>query len=258
MKRRLGISILLASLVLAASATTQADVFQRGNVRVKFDAGFDPHSLPRQAPAPIEAHIEGSIATTDGSHPPPLRWLEIELNRHGRLTTTGLPLCSAALLQSTTTEQALARCGRSVVGRGDFEAEVSLGGDIPAAGKIVAFNSRIDGKPALMLHFFASVPVRFTLVVPLRIIHRNKGEFGTLLRTRVPKLAGGLGSITQIDLTIGRRYSYHGKRLSYLSSACPAPASVNFALFSFARARFRFEDHPEIRSKLADTCQVRP
>lgn len=258
MKRRLGISLLIASTASIAVGASQADVFQSGNVRVKFDAGFDPHSLPRQAPAPIEAHIEGSIATTDGSHPPPLRWLEVELNRHGQLTTTGLPVCSAAHLQSTTTEQALARCGRSVVGRGDFEAEVSLGGDVPAAGKIIAFNSRIDGKPALMLHFFAGVPIRFTLVVPLRIIHRKKGEFGTLLRTRVPKLAGGLGSITQIDLTLDRRYSYRGRRLSYLSSACPAPAGVNFALFAFARARFRFEGHPEIRSKLADTCQVQP
>ncbi|HEX6457083.1 MAG TPA: hypothetical protein VF009_11265 [Solirubrobacterales bacterium] len=257
MKRRLGISILLASVALVAVGSSHADVFQRGNVRVKFDAGFDPHALPRQTPAPIEAHIEGSIATTDGSHPPPLRWLEIELNRHGQLTTAGLPVCSAPLLQSTTTEQALARCGRSVVGRGDFEAEVSLGGDVPAAGRIIAFNSRIQGKAALMLHFFASVPVRFTLVVPLRIVDRSKGEFGTLLQTRVPKLAGGLGSITRIDLTIGRRYSHRGKRLSYLSSACPAPAGIGLALFAFARARFRFEGHPEIRSKLADTCRVR-
>jgi hypothetical protein len=257
MKRRLFISALFASVVIVGVAATHAEVVPSGNLRVKFNADFDPHALPRTRPAPVRIEIQGSITTTDGSHPPPLRWLEVELNRNGHLTTTGLPVCSAPLLQSTSTDQALSRCGSSVVGRGDFKAEVSLGGDVPASGKIIAFNSRLSGKPALLLHFFARVPVRFTLVVPLKIIHRTEGEFGTLLRTRVPKLAGGLGSITQIDLTIGRRYSFHGQRRSYASAACSAPANLNSGLFSFVRARFRFESHPEIRSKLIRTCQVR-
>lgn len=257
MNRRLVIAVLFMAGALIAVGASQADVYQQGNVRVTFKAGFDPHALPRQAVAPIEVEISGAIATTDGSHPPPLRWLEVELNRHGRLTTAGLPACSAAILQSTTTEQALSRCGSAVVGRGDFKAEVSLGGDVPAAGRIVAFNSRIAGRPALMLHFFARVPVRFTLVVPLRIARKPKGDFGTILRTRVPKLAGGLGSITQIDLRIGRRYSFHGRQESYLAAACPAPPGVTFVPFNFARARFRFEGHAEIRSVLTDSCQVR-
>lgn len=257
MRRSLLIPVLIGSLALVLAAATEADVFQSGNVRVKFNAAFDPHALPRRSPAPIKVEITGSIATTDGSHPPALRWLEIELNRHGRLTTTGLPVCSAAVLQSTTTGQALARCGPSVVGRGDFEAEVSLGGDVAAAGKIIAFNSRLDGRSALMLHFFARVPVRFTLVVPLRIVRRYRGDFGTLLRTRVPKLAGGLGSITKIDLTVWRRYSLQGKRQSYLAAACPAPAHVDLVPFAFARARFRFEGHPEIHTTVLDSCRVR-
>jgi hypothetical protein len=257
MRRRLVISALLVTLSILGVAASQAEVVPNGNLLVKFNADFDPHSLPRREPAPVRISISGSIRTIDGSHPPPLRRLEIELNRKGRLTAAGLPTCSAPLLQSTSTDQALSRCGSSVVGRGDFKAEVSLGGDVPASGKIIAFNSRLSGKPALLLHFFARVPVRFTLVVPLKITRIDKGEFGTLLRTRVPKLAGGLGSITQIDLRIGRRYSAGGKSRSYVSAACSAPSDLTSVVFPFVRARFRFESHREVHSKLIKICQVR-
>lgn len=257
MRRRVLIAALFAALALAGVAVSQAQTLQKGDVRVRFDADFSPHALPRLRAAPVRIEIEGGIATTDGSHPPPLQWLEVELNRKGRLTSAGLPVCSAPLLQSTTTEQALALCRPSLVGRGSFEAAVALGGDVPASGRIVAFNSRLHGRPALLLHFFAEVPVRFTLVVPLTISRRAGGEFGTLLRTRVPRIAGGLGSITHIDLTIGRRYSSQGRRRSYVSAACSALPGTSLAVFAFARARFRFASNPEFATKLSKVCRVR-
>ena len=255
--KRLLIAVLLVGLALAAVSASEAEVIQKGNLRVKFDADFIPHQLPRTHPAPVQIEIRGEIATTDGSHPPPLQRLEVELNRNGKLSTVGLPTCSAPLLQSTTTGQALQRCSAAVVGGGSFSAVVALSGDVPASGRVIAFNSRLHGKPALLLHFFAQVPVRFTLVVPLTIA-KHSGEFGTLLRTRVPQLAGGLGSITRIDLKIGRRYSFAGKRRSYVSAACSAPTAFTLAPFLFARARFRFESHPQIDSKILTFCRVRP
>src|SRR5690349_5803759 len=187
MRRRPVILLLFALIGLSAVAASEAEVVQRGNLRVKFDADFAPHVLPRSRPAPVRVEIAGTIATTDGSHPPSLRWLEVELNRSGRLTTAGLPVCSAPLLQSTSSDQARSRCRSAVVGGGDFEAAVSLGGDVQTSGKIIAFNSRLGGRPALLLHFFALVPVRFTLIVPLKIVRKRDGEFGTLMRTRVPR-----------------------------------------------------------------------
>jgi hypothetical protein len=257
--RRLAIPLLTAILALAWGAASQAEVGQSGNVRVHFNAEFTPRSLPRDRPAPIEATIEGDIATTDGSHPPPLQRLEVELNRNGQISTKGLPVCTSRLLQSTGTSEALARCRGALVGRGTFTADLALGGNNPVTsnGQILAFNGQRAGKPALFLHFFAGVPVRFTLVVPLKIGHRRKGQFGTVLRARIPKLGGGFGSITQIALTLGRRYSLAGKRRSYLSAACSAPPGFNSAIFSFARANFRFEDGREIRSTLTKTCRVR-
>jgi hypothetical protein len=128
---------------------------------------------------------------------------------------------------------------------------------VPSAGKILAFNGRRAGKPALLFHFFGGAPVRFTLVVPLRIGHRQEGEFGTVLRARIPKLANGFGSITKIDVTLGRRWTFAGERRSYLSASCSAPADFTAVPFTFARAKFRFEDHRAIRSTLIQACRVR-
>jgi hypothetical protein len=259
MRRRLPIFILAALLALSLAAVTWAAVEKSGNLLVRFNADFSPHALPRDTPAPIEVTIKGSVTTSDGSHPPPLEMLEVELNRNGQLYTKGLPSCSAALLQSTSSSEAKSRCGRALVGHGSFNAEILLGSDkpLPSAGEILAFHGRRAGKPALLLHFFGGVPVRFTLVVPLRIGQRKDGAYGTVLRARIPKLANGFGSITQINLSLGRRWSFAGKRRSYLSAACNAPEGFTVAPFAFARASFRFEDHPQITSKLTKFCRVR-
>ncbi|HEV2726910.1 MAG TPA: hypothetical protein VGV34_01375 [Solirubrobacterales bacterium] len=257
MHRRLLIPLLVALLSLSWGAASKAEVEQRGNIRVTFDADFSPNALPRDRPAPVKVEIQGRIATLDGSHPPALRWLEIELHRNGQLSTQGLPICSAPALQSTNTETALSRCGPALVGRGNFRADVLLGREVPALGKILAFNSRRNGRESLLLHFFANAPVRFTLVVPLTIGHRKEGQFGTVLRARIPRLGGGLGSVTQIELAIARRYSFRGERRSYISAACSAPAGFPGAFFTFARASFRFESHRAIRATLGRNCAVR-
>lgn len=259
MRRRISILVLAALLALSVTAVAWAAVEKDGNVLVHFDAEFAPHALPRNTAAPIQVTIEGAVSTSDGSHPPPLKWLEIELNRNGRLYTKGLPSCSASLLQSTSTSEAKSRCGAALVGHGNFKADIALGSNKPvtATGEIVAFNGHRAGKPALLLHFFGGVPVRFTLVVPLLIAHRPDGEFGTVLRTRIPKLANGFGSITQIEVSLGRRWTFAGRRRSYLSAACSAPPGFTAVPFPFARARFRFEGHPEIHSTLEKVCRVR-
>ncbi len=256
MRLRAAIPLSIAIASLAFGAASNAEVTQRENLRVSFNANFVPHALPRAEAAPVKVQIDGRIATTDGSHPPPLRWLELEIHRSGILSGTGLPFCSAAVLQSTDTESALARCRPALVGRGSFRADVDLGQDVFAEGKILAFHSRRAGKETLTLHLFAAVPVRFTLVVPLTIGKRAEGQFGTVMRARIPRI-GGIVSVTQIELAIGRRYTFAGQRRSYVSAACSAPAGLNLAVFPFARGRFRFEGHKEIRTTLVRNCAVR-
>lgn len=256
--RRVVTPILIFLLAVGGGAIARAETVQEDGLRVTFNADFTPHTLPRDRPAPVSVKVEGKVAAADGSHPPALRWLEIKLHRNGRLNPRGLPTCSASSLQSTSTATALDRCRSALVGKGSFHAVVSLGREISTGGKILAFNSRRGGREALVLHLFAGTPVRFTLVVPLTIGNLVQGQFGTILRAKIPKLASGLGSVTEIDLTIGRRYSYRGERRSYVSAACSAPANLPGGVFNFARANFRFEGHKSINPPaLLQECSVR-
>jgi hypothetical protein len=258
MRHRIVIPLLLALAVLLGAAVAQGQLSQKGNLRISFDGGFTPQSLPRDRPAPITVNVEGSIGTTDGSHPPALRTLEIELNRNGRLSTEGLPACTSGLLQATNSKEALRRCRPAVIGGGDFKAALrSSEGEIPAQGRVIAFNGRSHGKQALLLHFSVRSPVQAALILPFVVSRRAEGQFGTLLTAKVPVLAGGLGSITAVKLKIGRVYNFEGQRRSVISASCAAPNGFTRVFFPFARGKFHFEDGRVITTTLSRDCRVR-
>src|SRR5204863_9113169 len=104
-------------------------------------------------PAPITVRLGGSIGTTDGSSPPALRELSVAVNRAGTLSATGLSTCTASALQQTTTEAALAACPGALVGHGTFGANIDFTGTplIPARGKVLVFNARVEGRPGMLL-----------------------------------------------------------------------------------------------------------
>jgi hypothetical protein len=259
MRLRLLIPALLAIAALLGAGVAHGELSQNGDLRISFDGGFSPRSLPRDRPAPVTVKIEGAIGTTDGSHPPALRRLEIALNRNGKLSTQGLPACTSSQLQSTTTHTALERCRPALVGRGSFGAAVAFPSlnPFPAKGTILAFNGRQGGRAALLLHLYGTTPVRATFVLPLIISDKGTGQFGTVLSAKVPTLAGGLGSITNIALTIGRNYTYRGQPHSFISASCAAPAGFPGAVFSFARGSFYFADGRKLNTTLARDCHVR-
>jgi hypothetical protein len=259
MRPRLLIPTLLALLSLLGAGLAQAELAQDGNVRISFDGDFSPHSLPRERLAPVTIDVRGAIGTTDGTHPPAVRRIEFAINRHGKLSTRGLPACSGPLLQSTSTETALSRCRPALVGRGQFAANVAFPNAEPvlATGRMLAFYGRSGGKKAILLHLYATTPVRATFVLPLKISSRGNELFGTVLSAKIPTLAGGLGSVTEIDLKIGRSYTYRGQRRSFISASCPAPAGFPGAIFSLARGSFYFADGKKIQTTLARDCRVR-
>jgi hypothetical protein len=259
LRRRIAISALFVLAVLLAAGVAKGELSQKGNVRISFQGGFTPKSLPREHPAPITVSVAGSIGTTDGTRPPALRQLRVELNRNGRISTRGLPVCTMPILQSTTSEGALARCRPALVGHGKFSAALEVGGKLsPVDGRILAFNGRFRGTPALLLHFYVGAPAQVTLVLPLAISHDAEGRFGTALTTQIPVLAGGGGSITRISLEIGRDYRFQGQERSFISASCAAPSGFPGAIFTFARGNFDFADGRTIVTTLTRDCKVRP
>jgi hypothetical protein len=255
-RRRLVTLALLLTVVGALAAVARAETIQSGDVRVNFQAGFTPKALPRERPAPITVAFEGRISTTDGTHPPALDKLRVELNSAGEVDTRGLATCPTSALQATSSDLALARCRPALVGKGSFVAQLPVERNLLVGGRALVFNGTVDGSPGMLIHIYVSDPVRLTLVIPIKITHQD-GRFGTVLTTTVPKLAGGSASIVAMKLKIGRQFHAGGERRSYLSAACDAPAGFPGAVFPFARSGFTFSDGRTMHTVLSRSCQVR-
>lgn len=256
--RRLAIAaVLLACLPAGVAAARQ--FVQQGTLRVAFEAKLLPHALPRERNAPATVHVAGAIRTTDGSTPPQLREISIAMNRAGVVSATGLPSCQAPQLQQTSTEAALAVCRRALVGRGHFAANVDFAGApvFPARGTVLVFNNSNKNRPGLLLHLYGSSPVRAAFVLPFRIARRAEGKFGTVFSTHIPRLASDKGYVTDIDLTIGRKYRYRGSERSFISASCAAPAGFPGAFFELAKATFIFAGGQKLTSRLPGDCKVR-
>lgn len=258
MRRLLAIAALAASLVAIASTSAPAERGQVGKVRVLLDGNFSPRALPRERQVPIVVRFDGSISTTDGSHPPALRRLEIALNREGSFSPAGLPTCRSGRLQATTTAEALRRCRGALVGRGTFRAALGAEAEpIPVRGRLLVFNSRRRGRTAMLLHLYGTTPVQATFVQRLTVRRQSRGAYGTVLSARLPNLAGGLGSVTDVHLRLGRSFRHRGERRHLIAAACPAPEGFSIALFPFARADFRFAGGQRLRIPLTRSCRVR-
>jgi len=259
MQRRLAIPIALLLAVLLSASVARGELTQSEGLRVAFDGGFSPSALPRNRPVPVTVRIDGSIGTVNGSEPPPLRQVSFAINRNGKLYSGGLPSCPVELLQSTTSQAALARCRPALIGRGSFGADVDFPSLplVPVRGRLLAFNGRSDGRPEVLLHLYVSTPAQVTLVLPFKVIRQSAGAFGTVLSAQIPKIAGELGYVTDIDLEIGRRYRYRGLPRSLLSASCAAPAGFPGAIFNFAKGSFSFANGQRLTTTLTRDCQVR-
>ena len=259
--RRLLIAAAVAACCLPiAGAAAQRQIVQSGNVRVSFDGRLAPRALPRERPAPVTVHLDGSVATVDGSRPPQLREIAVAVNRAGKVSTAGLPSCSPSRLQQTSTETALDLCRSALVGHGRFAASVDFPGSplIPARGAVLVFNdSTRKGGPGMVLHLYGSTPVKAAFVLPFEISRQPQGEFGTVFSAKIPTLASDLGYVTDIELTLGRRYRYAGKPRSFLSASCAAPAGFPGATYQLAKATFTFPEGRQLTSKLPGNCKVR-
>jgi hypothetical protein len=257
--KRLLLTGLLLTVVLFGAAIARGEISGSGKLLVKFGGGFAPRSLPRDRDVPVTVHLDTSIKTADGSTPPQLRRISFEVNRYGHITTRGLPVCRSAELESTSSTEALARCRGSLVGHGSFGANVAFPNrePFPVHGEMLAFNGSANGRPAILLHVYASTPADVTVVLAFTVRHPKQGKFGTVLSAKVPRLAADLGYVSDVALVFDRRYSYRGKRYSFLSARCAAPLGYPGAIFSFTRGTFEFAEGRKIVTTLARNCVVR-
>lgn len=260
MRRARGIEALgLLFAFLLAAAVAHGEIAQQGKLRVTVDGELSPKTLPRTEASPISVSVAGRISTTDGSVPPQLKELRIEINRHGRFDFRGLPLCQRAQIQPASSAQALAACRASLVGQGKFSADVVLSGQepYPTRGRLLVFNGRLGGRPALLGQIYSSSPFDTSFVIPFMVSESRGGTYGTVLTAPISQSLGNWGRLTGIEMKLSRSYTFRGARRSYVSASCPAPEGFRRAPFPLARTKFVFQGGRALTSTLNRTCGVR-
>jgi hypothetical protein len=230
MKRKLVyITAVAAALALIAAGAAAGDRGTRqehcaGVLCVGDNGGISPTALPKHGSAPVTARIEGEVKTSDGSHPPALQDLQADIDRTIQVDAVGLPTCRESQLKATSSATAKKVCGDAIVGSGSAEVEVAFPEQAPfrSTGPLLLFNGGVHGATTtVFLHAYVDVPAPTAVIVRATVSRIHKGRFGLRLEAHVPEVAGGAGSATAFEIRIGRRYTYRGRRKSFLSAGCP-------------------------------------
>jgi len=238
-----GVVALCAALV---AGTAAAETIKLGNITVTADAGFSPKKLPKKKLAPIALKTSGKIETDDGSTPPVTDVVTLDFDKNGTLTTKGIKTCNPKKLQNTTTKQAKRKCKKAIVGQGKTKAVVDFEDQEPfdAIGPLVIFNGKKKGgKPTIVFHVLANVPLPTTFVVQSKVVKSPKKGFGKRVVIKVPPIAGGNGTMVSFNAKINKKPAT-GKK--YLLAKC-------------ANKRFKAEAHVKLRDgREFDLSLVRP
>lgn len=243
----LAVAVLLAALLLTSSLA-DAEVAQKGGVRVSIAGKMSPTKLPRSGGAPVAVSVSGRITSIVPGALPKLEAISIALNSHGRLQTRSIPLCRLGHINPSTTSEALLACRPSLIGEGHFSANVKIPeqSPFPSQGKVLAFNGRLRGKPAVFAHIYGTQPVPTSFVLPF-LIRSTKGTYGTVLDASLPRVTGEWGYVTGVSLNLQRRFA---------SAACPAPVGFPGTIFPLMRTSFGFAGGLQLKSTLNRSCKV--
>lgn len=259
MRRRSAASSLLVLVALSVlTGSALGERTQSGDLVVSLNGNIAPLKLPRDHPAPVSITLESTIGTTDETLLPRVTRVRFALAGDGLLRTRGLPVCPLQRLRTADVRQAIDRCGPALVGDGSLRAALSIPRHRPSTirAHLLAFNGRTEsGGRAILLHGFSGDPP-VSLVLPLAIHRRSRGDFGTVLAGRLRPALGPLLRLSGFRLRLHRRFFDGSRHRSYVSASCPVPDRFTAGFLTFARATYSFAEHRPVTTESVRSCRA--
>lgn len=258
-RRQVGVLAVLATIggaILVAAASASPVTVLAGNLVIKISGSTTPKVLPKSKPAPIGFHGSATVSTRDGSHIPAALGTQLLVDKHIKLDTTGLPTCTLAKLRATAPAQAMKSCGDALLGTGTSTAQVQFPEQsaFEAKGPLLAFNGPPegggyggDGYNEQLYYVYADVPLP-TALIAVGKVSKATGGYGYKISISIPTIAGGAGSFNSAEFTIDRKWTYKGKKHSFLSAEC---ANGHFG----AQVEVMFGDGTNLTGKVVQACK---
>lgn len=239
-------------MLLLSAASAYAIKGEIGNTRVSSTATMTPRELPAKGGAPITLKSVTRITNKDGTPPQKLGSIDLLIDKHAYVDAKGIPVCTIAKLEGTTTAEARKRCAGSLVGEGKFDALVNLPGQAQRkVGLPVSFfnGPKVGGQPSLLGHSYETVPVGKTLLVPVTTGKVSKGRYGFHLAVGLPPIADGYGTAILAEATIGKTRTRGGEKVGYLNAYCSGGRLQ-------VKGKLLFENGDRFPALLTSPCHV--
>jgi hypothetical protein len=241
---------LTASVALAGPTVSGPD----GNTQ-SIETVIGPKKLPKKtlAPATLKVVTKTASTTNPTGVPSPAVEAVIDFDKGASIFTKGLPTCNPSQLQSTSTEIAEEKCGSAKIGSGKAEALLPTGSKVFTVDQTVtAFNGVPQGgKPTVILHSYGTTPIQTTLVLIGTVTNYDKEGYGPRLDVQIPLIAGGTGALTNFQVTINKKWSYKGKKVSFVSAQCATKKLKTRSVFTYL-------DGSSLEALNTQTCSQAP
>jgi len=248
----LALSVLALATTAGAVKKVERVELRLGDLVIIGKGGFRPETLPKDRFAPIELYGGGKLSTVSGELPPILNEITFEFDKHGLVDTLGLPACTRGKLVATDVPTARKACGDAIVGKGFGTAVVKLPEQAPisAGTGITLFNGpKKGGNNTVLVHAHLDVPAPSTVLFQVVIEKIHNGPYGYRAEANIPKLVNGFGHPVSGHITIGRKWTFKGKKHSYANARC-----ANGRLQ--AKGEFGFEDGTRLSGTFLRPCKV--
>jgi hypothetical protein len=224
--KRLAISLSVGAVLLASvgiSAAGGVDICLRGTdacperLLPTLGATVSPRKLPVAEYAPVEWRFSGKFATGE-AHPPALREMELDVDKDVRLNVDGYPSCGIKKVRQVSNASVMAACGNALLGKGEAHLEIAQTEGSPSMppGHLLIFNAGEKGAVTKIL-----ARASFPGEVAISTISVTKHAEGIHSVTQIPRIADGMGSLTDFTFTMGATHRSGVEKVGYFEAKCP-------------------------------------
>ena len=249
------VAVLAVSAAATAAVAGPTVVGPNGNTQL-IDSQIRPKKLSKKVftPGTLKVRTLTTSTTAANGVPVPAVHATIDFDRNAKLYTKGLPTCNPSQVQNQSTEIALRVCGRAKIGGGTAVALLAVGPTVYTVNQTVTvFNGKPKGgKPVVILHTYGTTPIQVTLVLVGTVSQYNKEGYGPRLDLDIPLIAGGTGALKEFQVKIDKKWTFKGKKRSFLSAKCPNSKKLK------ARGKFTFRDGESLTAFSKQSCKHAP
>jgi hypothetical protein len=217
--------IVVVPTLTGIAGARQAITIPAGNLSLTFNGEFFPKVLPPSKAVPVGLTLSGKVATMDGSRPPALEKLLLEVDKDGAIDVGRFPSCNprnqgSQFLSPTRVEEL---CKGALIGGGTAKFWIVLpnGHELRPSTKLLIINGGFKaGVTTLYAYGYVAAPTPTAVVTTIEIKKIHRGRYGTEATLSIPVVAGGAGSITSFSATIRKQRPYKSRRISVITLKC--------------------------------------